>query len=159
MLAMNRHMVDKINAAEMRPIFLPAKLLEVAKGGFCAFKGCSVLCALSNIDTNVDIGDFSDKTGFECFMNSIYLDDFVESNHVGYAITLIDDVFSIWHKERHQEQLSAILSSDEMGTQVKFHVVRPGELWVSDDLESYEDALLVADSSSWPIAGKVVGAD
>ncbi len=52
-----------------------------------------------------------------------------------------------WNKLRETKKLIAIMSLDELGLKVKFHLDRSGEQWLSDELEDYEESILVVDSS------------
>ncbi|QHF50490.1 hypothetical protein PspS49_12860 [Pseudomonas sp. S49] len=43
--------------------------------------------------------------------------------------------------------LQGVISGEEFDATVKFHLLRPGETWLSDDLEGYEEAVLTVESS------------
>ena len=89
----------------------------------------------------------TDKTGYECFINSVHVDDYVQCDYVAYACLFAEALLSTWRHSGARDIAQAIISSDEFGAVVKFHVARSGESWVNEELEKYEQALLVADSS------------
>ncbi len=129
-----------------------AKLPEIFEGmielGFLAGDGFVLLAAMANRGTNATPDDFPDKTGYECFINSIHVDDYVDADYLVYACRLVEDFFAAWRRTEKKEVLRAIISSDEFGATVKFHVHRDFESWISEDIEAYENAVLVADSTS-----------
>jgi hypothetical protein len=125
---------------------LPSGLSEIVLQGFCERSGCTFLMALVPIKTNVSIDDFQDKTGCECFFNSVHIDDYVSDDYLICAFLLVDSVFSAWRQRGVKDKLMAVVSSDGLGVLVKFYVEREGEAWLSGDLEGYEQSVLVADS-------------
>ena len=147
MLRMNKKMSDLINDMSCKTKSLPADLSNHISMGFCKRNGCQLLSALSNKQVNVDLNNFPDKTGYECFFNSVHIDDYVESNYLDNAFLFIDELFKAWRQHDKNELLNAIVSKDEFGLVVKFHLERIGESWVSDNLEKYEDAILIVDST------------
>ena len=60
---------------------------------------------------------------------------------------LVRKVFCLWNKMSEKQRLIAILSLDEFGLKVKFHVQRLGEQLLSDELDGYEESIMVVDSS------------
>lgn len=123
---------------------LPADLASIADGGFYEKEGCEFLCYFKDMRTNVDLGSFEDKTGYECFINSIHIDDYVEVQWLGTALQFVDRLLGSWVRLPRSEILQVVLTSDELGATVKAHILRHGESWVSDDLEGYESPVLVA---------------
>jgi hypothetical protein len=52
-----------------------------------------------------------------------------------------------------QELHLSIVSVDETSVVVKFHVKRPTEQWLSENLDGYEDPIMLMDSSKdWSMA-------
>ena len=110
------------------------------------------LASLAKLDTNITATDFPDKTGHECFVNSIHVEDYVDSNYLSYACSFVNECFDIWRLEGRKDHLNAIISMDEFSTVVKLHVVRDGESWLSENLDEYSEAILLVDSSeSWAL--------
>ncbi|RJG12039.1 hypothetical protein D3879_01550 [Pseudomonas cavernicola] len=148
MLAMNKKMDQVIQGSSWDGRMLPPELSELLAPGFFKRDGCTFLASLAKGDTNVSASDFPDKTGYECFVNSVHIDDYVECDYVVYACLFVEEFFNAWRSSNSSEIARAIISSDELGALVKFHVARGGESWVGEDLEKYEEAILVADSLS-----------
>lgn len=143
---MNKKMAKKLGISIDKQK-LPPQLSDLISAGFHESDDGIFLAALDTGNTNVTASDFPDKTGYECFVNSIHIDDFVESEYLIHACLFVEACFDVWRQKGHEVNIRAIISSDESGAVVKIHVVREGESWVSQDLEKYEDAILVADSS------------
>src|SRR5690554_2407495 len=122
---------------------LPMELKKIAKNGFIDKNGCVFLKELANRQTNVNLDDFIDKTGYECFINSLHIDDYVESNFLSYALVFVFELFERWKKNKN---LQAIISVDEFGAVVKLHKDRVGESWIGGNIEDYEEAILAIDS-------------
>ncbi|NOH51171.1 hypothetical protein F0262_24485 [Vibrio rotiferianus] len=147
MFMMNKDMATAYSHLEFSGRFLGQELLKIGESGFGEKYGCVFLKACMNIETNVSVDDFPDKTGYECFMNSINIDDYVEADYLIHGILLTRKVFSHWNKEKREQDLLAILSLDEFGLNIKFHLQRSGEQLLSDELNDYEESIMVVDSS------------
>jgi hypothetical protein len=147
MLIMNKKMAREIETIDLDGKVLPSELAQLLTLGFYEREGCIFLASLATGSTNVSVSNFPDKTGYECFIYSVHVDDFVKSNYLDYACLFVEALLSAWRESVESDTAMAIISSDEFGAVVKLHVARSGESWVSEDLESYEDAILVADSS------------
>lgn len=70
---MNKKMAEKMQCIECGIRELPSSLSELVTPGFCEQDGCIFLISLRVRDTNVTMRDFPDKTGYECFVNSIQM--------------------------------------------------------------------------------------
>lgn len=147
MVKINRKMAEEMKDIEWSGNVLPAELLDLLRQGFCERDGCIFLVSLVSKETNASGSDFPDRTGHECFVNSIHIDDYVSSNYVANACIFVESVFQEWRRGALSGLLQAIVSHDEFGALVKFHLLRAGESWVGRELERYDDAMLVADST------------
>lgn len=147
MLIMNSEMLKAYKNLSLVNIELDHSLVEIAESGFRNKDGCFFLGKCFGIDTNTSANDFPDKTGYECFINSVNIDDYVDDGYLEQAVCFVRSVFSQWNKLRESKTLIAIVSLDELGLKVKFHLDRSGEQWLSDELEDYEESILVVDSS------------
>lgn len=126
-------------------------LNEFSNSGFSTIEGCFFLKRCFEISTNASSEDFPDKTGYECFINSLNIDDYVSENYLEYGLSFVNNTFGLWNSLKLNDELISVLSMDEFGLKVKFHVARIGERWLSDDLEAYEEAILMISSSEYPI--------
>lgn len=130
---------------------LPPELLEISTDGFREADGCVVLDALFRRGVNAGVDDFPDRTGFECFVNSIHIDDYVDARYLSTAFLFVDACLARWRKQGLSGTMRAIVSCDEFGANVKFHLAREAESWLAEDLEGYEDPILVVDSDDKPL--------
>lgn len=124
-----------------KDLVLPQELVLWVKKGFYKQNDCFFLAALFNAYPNGKY--FIDKTGVECFVNSFHVDDYVSERYLDYSCLFCNAIFNKWYSEGNSEKLNAIVSMDEFGAVVKFHVIREGEEWLSHDLETYEDAIFI----------------
>lgn len=147
MLKMNSEMSKIYRKVSLINVELDHGLSKIAESGFKNQGGCFFLEECFELDTNVSINDFPDKTGYECFINSVNIDGYVGERYLEQAVCFVSRVFYQWNKVQKSKKLIAMLSLDEFGLKVKFHVHRAGELWLSEDLEDYEESILVVDSS------------
>lgn len=147
MLRSNKKMSDALDSMNRDIKVLPPELLSLISQGFCKRDGCTLLAALANKGTNAALNDFPDKTGYECFINSLHVDDYVKNNYLSYACLFVEELLNAWRKFNENENATVIVSSDEFGVVVKFHVSRNGESWVGEDLERYEEPIFIVSSS------------
>lgn len=144
----------KINTA-MRVLLADAVLVEplspalyaIADSGFDAREGCHFLAALLPAVKNVTRDSFPDCTGYECFVNSIHVEDYDDKAPLSQAIQFVACVFAAWRASVPTLTLTSVVSADEFSVVVKFHVKRPAEQWLSENIEGYEDPTMSVESS------------
>jgi hypothetical protein len=124
---------------------LVSSLEAIADGGFVNQDGCYVLRVFLKT-TNVTKSAFGDCTGYECFVNSLHIEDYEAEQPLAQAILLVKQVFRVWSSTNPNVRLTGIVSADEFSVVAKFHVRRIGEHWLSDNIEGYEDPILSIDS-------------
>lgn len=146
MLTMNRQMSTVYSQISLADYKLDRTLLEIAESGLGRKEDCFFIEKCINIDTNASLDDFPDKTGYECFINSINIDDYVDCDYLLQGVMFTRKIFSLWNDLGENQKLIANFSLDEFGLKVKFHLERSGEQWLSDELEDYEESILVVDS-------------
>lgn len=111
---------------------------------FVESQGCVFMHGFSHNAERHVVGDFHDRTGFECFINHVHLSDFVEIEGIHrlwvgfqYVAVLSEEL----KKEFPERRFTIIISygPDTAGDcVVRFHCTRENEQWLSDDLEGYE---------------------
>ena len=148
MIAANKKFKEVVGGISRGEESLAESLLDLLAGGFVIDDGCAFLAALKTRGGNSRLDSFPDRTGYECFINSIHIDDYVASDFVLQACLFVETLFESWRGAEGTgcRKLQAIISCDEFGAVVKFCLVRDGESWLSDNLEEYEEGILVADS-------------
>lgn len=126
---------------------LDGELADIARSGFVVRDGCVFLRSLESFQMHISLKSFPGRTGYECFVNSIHTDDYVNANFLACALSYLSLVFEAWNKSGLPGVLQGTISGDEFDATVKFHLLRPGETWLSDDLEGYEEAVLTVEST------------
>lgn len=142
----NNKMVRALKNVHTNKKVLCSSLKQILLLGFQSEDGCFFLKYNYRNHTNASSEDFIDKTGYECFINSINIDDFVEKDYYVQGLLFCEDIFEKWKKISHYKLIS-IFIADEMSFKIKFHVERKDEHWLSTDLEKYEEATLVISSN------------
>lgn len=135
----NSSMLQALHDAHWYDLELPTELSVWVGKGFINKNGCVFLAALFNgypSDKNL-----IDKTGVECFINSFHIDDYVSERYLDYSCLFCNTILSKWALEECCEKLNMIVSMDEFGAVIKFHVLRDGEEWLGNNLERYEEAV------------------
>jgi hypothetical protein len=147
MLQSNRIMQGKLSIIGNDQRTIDRELLELLASGFTVIDQCVFLSSLVKLNKNAKIDDFPDRTGFECYVNSVHVDDFVQSNDLEQSILFISEVFAAWNNTMHNGVIRAIISNNEFGTVVKLHLIRENESWLSANIEEYDEAIFVVDST------------
>ncbi len=93
---------------------------------------------------HVKPAEFPDKTGFECFVNHVHIpfngDRESLLSCLNYAVALQHELARLAGERRFQ----VIVSVAEDGCVVRFHQIRSGENWLTEDLDRYaEEAILL----------------
>lgn len=146
-MKMNALMASMSAAAPLATPLAPS-LQRIAKHGFIRTDGCCLIADLLPESTNVTRFSFPDRTGYECFINTIHIEDYDDKSPLSQAFKFVMCVFDIWRQSDADQTLVAIVSVDELSVVVRFHVKRPGEHWVGQNLEAYEDPIMLIDSSN-----------
>ena len=143
---LNMLMRSELKKASRPPAGLTPELARIADSGLMPLQGCNILREFAEMKTNASPRDFPDKSGYEAFINSIHIDDYVSENLVGYACELILQVFLYWTKLPGRDVLRGIIAKSGDVAVVKIHTVRPGESLLSSDLEGFSEAILITES-------------
>jgi hypothetical protein len=109
---------------------------------------CYVLKKVMERNKHMQETDFIDKTGYECFINSIHIDDYINSDLLIQSILFIKKILLRWNKLNNNLTLRLILSETDFGFNIKFHVVRANEEWINPTtIVTRKEALLIIDSN------------
>jgi len=141
----------------LAPTSLEPTLNQIIDRGFEIRDNCYFLTALFPKNTNVTRTSFHDCTGYECFINKIHIEDYDDKSPISQAIQFIFHVFMAWRKFNQILILTSIISIskydidgsnvDRLAVVVKFHIKRPTEQWLAEDIEGYEEPIMVIESS------------
>jgi len=148
---------------------LPPKLRKIVNTGLVKAYGCIYLKAMARAQGftktrtksgPIDFGIFQDRTGFECFVNKLHIEDYDYKNPVAVGVSFIREVSCLLRKyfpERKfrwiigvQDYSDVILEGGyqppgELICDVRFHTLRDGEIWLLDDLDGYNECVGVCD--------------
>lgn len=122
-------------------------LLELLSEGFIMHKGRYFLKSLHKHQSHINESDFTDDTGYECFINSIHFDDYVDNDVFEQALLFSDSLIKEWNAQNNGLVLMLILSETDFGFNLKFHLYREEENWINEnDINKFEEALIVFNS-------------
>lgn len=130
---------------DINKIDLNIELENLAEKGFIEKDGCHLLEGLHNINKHIPTSEFTDKTGYEAFINSVNIDDYTNENLLENGILFTRKVLKKWNHKNGT--LTSIIIMDELSTKVKIYLSRENENWLSDDIESYEEGIIIMHSN------------
>lgn len=147
---------------ELISIPCPPALVTDLEDGFKELDGCVVPKKFESGPVwsadRPPIDNQDDETGFECSISKIHIEDFVGSDlslaettryGVAYAVRLRDALLRSIASGVFRIIVDAQLPDPDLGVggsicTVRFHKVRAHQVWLDDELESYnENAVLV----------------
>jgi hypothetical protein len=136
-------------------IGLNQQLLQLLQPGFIEINGAVLLKTLEKLGRNAKLESFPDITGYECFVNHIHIEDYLDDSGVSsnellkkghkFAQALLEKLSTTFPNK----PFKVIMAHNDSDCSVRFHMVRDGENWLSDDLEGYDqEAILIIETSS-----------
>lgn len=126
---------------------LNSALLELLSEGFIIQKGRYFLKFLHEHQSHINESDFTDDTGYECFINSIHFDDYVDNDVFEQALLFSENLIKVWNAQNNGLVLMLVLSETDFGFNLKFHLYREEENWINEnDIDKFEEALIVFNS-------------
>ena len=117
------------------PRALPQKLLTLLNAGFAEDEQCVFLSALRKA-TPVKRLDFPARTGYECFVNHIHIENYLENGGLpplellGRGIALARELKARLSQLHGGKHFRIIVAFDGLSCTVRFHTVRPDEEWI-----------------------------
>ena len=143
LLRANKSMLERY-APYLTPtdIVLPHRLLSILNSGLVIKDGCVLFKDLLSECHTTSRDNFSDMTGYECFVNHIHLNgrNFIKMIKTG--VSFLAKVSIVYKKSGTNVPLVGIISlieTDVSGITVRFHLNRLNEVWLADDIEAYEE--------------------
>ncbi len=109
------------------------------------------LKALVSEESNIQeaLIDHIDRTGVECFFNHLHIEDFLKKKRVlpkellQQSFCYANKLDQVLGKSNSFEIIISFSTDPIYDCNVRFHLLRDGEDWLLDDLESYEDAISI----------------
>ena len=134
----------------VKNVHLDIALQEILSGGFILDKECYFLKSLHKQQSHINQSDFTDKTGYECFINSIHFDDYVSIDTFEQALLFSDSLVKLWNVQNNHSTLRLILSETDFGFNLKFHLYRENKQWIDEnDIDKFEEAIIVFNNSRY----------
>jgi hypothetical protein len=123
---------------------LNVKFKRILNKGFIKANGCHFLKELFDQQTFVTKTDFNDKTQYECFINSINIDDYTKSHPLSQALLLMIETEKRWSAYNKSASITIILSKTDYGYNFKFHLKRSEAEWINpNEIELFKEPILV----------------
>src|SRR5699024_3462862 len=124
--------LEKLNSEFIKRIILPQELEDILSEGFTKKNGCFLSKKLLKLCSSVSYSNFEDEIAYECFVNSLHMEDYVNKNHLDYSVVFCNKLIEIW---RENEMLNVIMTLDDETflPTVKFHVKRDNVSWLNED--------------------------
>jgi hypothetical protein len=138
------------NGFEDTDVQIPKEILKILHAGLVFMDGCVYLKKLLS-KTSMDEALYgekngSEKTGREISINHFHIDFYTDKQWGEVAFTFLHELNKQLRAEFPMQQFRGIFSVNEDSCTIRFHMVRPGEDWIDDDLENYkEDGVCVVD--------------
>ena len=146
-MKLNQRMRATLGNASLDDFCLGAHLSDQLRAllgeGFTTFDGAIVFKVMSGTAERVKPENFSDLTGFECFINQVHVEDHLHGTLLDEMALLKEGVaFALAvHRQLHSsfadKPFTVILAATGTTCGVRFHVTRPAEEWLSSNLDGY----------------------
>lgn len=149
MKSANNLMIAHLNRI-VTPIELHTALVEIIKAGFILVNDCFFLKYFFDIRGTPSFDTVQDETGAEVFVNSFHIDDYVDTNHLEQALAFAKAAYDIATTSKFNllaSQLCFVITLSEYGANIKTFRVRANQPYLTDDLEGYEQPILICTSS------------
>ena len=133
-----------------RSQMLDGRLVPLLARGLARIEDCVVLVSQENL-AHAKLDDFTDETGYECFVNHVHVTDYIDTPTNGLVlleqgIALARKLAQALSDSSMEGHFRIIISFDESECTVRFHKIRRGQNWLSADLEKYEEAIGILDT-------------
>ncbi len=133
---------------------LPARLALVVRSGAIERDGCVVSSRLHGWSPGVGLGDFPDRTGLECYVNKIHVDEYVagsSTRRLAFALKYVNAWSEYLARKFRDHRFRFIVSTHQRDCTVRFHCIRPGESFLADpDASDGEEGILELDQDELP---------
>jgi hypothetical protein len=155
MNSMMKTLYDKVESSRITSSAnLSIELLGLVEPGFMMVDDIVLLKMQEKFAKSVKLDNFPDPTGYECFVNHVHIEDYLSDSEldsnallkqgIALANKIVEELSSLFPGK----PFKVIVGANESGCSVRFHLVRSGENWLSDDLDKYgQEAILVLETS------------
>jgi hypothetical protein len=133
------------------PGALPGDLTAIGGAKLIRAEGCVFLDLLYKCRGNAKLDAFPDKTGYECFVNHIHLDDYSDdiAGQLKLALGLMQRIKQNFRRSEYSQlPIEFIVSVNESSCVLRFHILREGQDYLDNDLSTYKlDAIAISSLS------------
>jgi hypothetical protein len=135
------------------PRALPQKLLVLLNEGFLEEEDCVFFSRLKK-QSHVQRLDFPDRTGYECFVNHVHVEDYLENGGLppmellGRGIAFAHELAERLRRLQGTRHFRIIVASDGgVSCTVRFHTLRHEEEWVGKNSNGFkEEAIAILET-------------
>ena len=127
------------------PKALPQKLIALLNEGFSEEGDCVFLTRLKK-QAQVQRLDFPDRTAYECFVNHVHVEDYLENGGLpvlellGRGIALAREISARLSHLHGTKCFRIIITTDgSLSCTVRFHLVRPDEDWARKSSNGFKE--------------------
>lgn len=131
----------------MDVVHIPEKIRNQISKGFDELNDAYTLRCRRKSAASAPNSKLLDLTAFECYVNEIGLNSEDHPLHPILGIEILTFLLQDWAKLNNGLIMRAIISTGSEFTHLNFHVVRPNETYLDDDLESYDHPIMIWDSN------------
>lgn len=108
-------------------------LESILAKGFTKINDCNFLASLHELQNHMSLDNFEDKTGYEVFVNSVHIDDYVKSDYFEQSILFLSQLINKWKSYNSLDKLKILVTETEFGYNIKFHTERENEMWFNEE--------------------------
>ena len=140
----NKKMQDLLTKCHTDPVALVDCLRKVLEQGLLRKDSCLLLRSLASLVAANAASRFSDRTGYECFVNHIHLEDYLNGDQcilLAQALAFGRELARVITQDHVAEPVLYIVAANDGEINVRFHILRAGESWLADNLEGYREAV------------------
>lgn len=135
------------------PRALPQKLLALLHAGFIEEEGCVFFSRLKEA-AQVQRLDFPDRTAYECFVNHVHVEDYLENGGLppiellGRGMAFAHELADRLRRLHGTKHFRIIVASDGgVSCTVRFHTLRREEEWVGKSFNGFkEEAIAIMET-------------
>lgn len=124
------------------------KLISLVKEGYLLENGCTFLKSLVKYSYS-ELLNFSDKTGYECFVNKFHLCDLIGEKNLKLSDIVYQGLLtsylmadSLYNLNELNYMIIASIDLEVEDFTLRFHTMREEESYLLDDLEQYEQPII-----------------
>lgn len=131
---------------------IPEEFSKMIEGGLTSSNDTLLLTSSFKMQKDTPIHRFFDLTEYECFINEINVDGYLVAPSMKellkVSVACLNEISVLLKNEGRKAKIICSVSDDEYLTStIRFHSIREGQGWLSDDLDHYEDeGIMVVDT-------------